>query len=301
MERYVNFSDCIPVTARRLREADINLIADRIVTEFVSIPYYDAAIPCGSPSDIGYVEDGGYIRLPKDLIGKVHGVISVTARGDSMVDAGIMDGDCLTVQLTKDVRDGDIIVAALDGDMTCKVFYRQASGCTMLLPRNSDYAPIVLEDGNYGRIDILGVVTKIVHPAQHTPYRICSDIAASYERTQKQQREQHPPVPSDETVADALRRIHPHVRCGRHWYAVLRVLMDCGYYVRGDYRGFVEDLQMWLGKDFKPQPTAHDLSKMCVQSFSKPLAQWNRNDAPVQDKRFDDYRNIANEFKEMIA
>ncbi len=49
-------------------------------------------------------------------------------RGMSMKDAGIMDGDLLAVQITKDVKNGQIVVARLGDDVTVKRFWRSASG-----------------------------------------------------------------------------------------------------------------------------------------------------------------------------
>lgn len=291
----MNYSSTVKLE-RRLREADFNVVADSVETEFVRVPLYDAHIPCGTPTEIGYVEDGEYIHLPKSVVKDGRSTISVFARGDSMIDAGIEDGDILTVKLTKDVHDGDAVVVSLDGEVTCKALFRPSTGCTVLLPRNEAYEPIVLEEGKYDRVDIIGVVTCVMRPVAPVPYRVCSAIYDKF----KKKRKQLSAVPSEETVRDALRQINPQVDTGRKWFAVMRVLMDCGFYKSGDYRGFVEDLQTWLGTDLKSLPAAPEVSRMCVQSFSKPFSQWDRNDAPVSGKRFDDYYDLAAQFKAMI-
>jgi len=65
-------------------------------------------------------------------------------RGMSMRDAGIMDGDLLAVKATKDVRNGQIVVARLGDDVTVKRLHR-SGGRIELLPENPDYAPIVVD------------------------------------------------------------------------------------------------------------------------------------------------------------
>ncbi|MBV6288307.1 transcriptional repressor LexA [Pseudomonas aegrilactucae] len=62
-------------------------------------------------------------------------------RGDSMIDDGIFDGDLVGIHQQADARDGQIVVARLDGEVTIKRFQR-AAGHYRLLPRNPAYAPI---------------------------------------------------------------------------------------------------------------------------------------------------------------
>lgn len=64
-------------------------------------------------------------------------------RGDSMVDDGIHDGDLIAVHRTAEARNGQIVIARLDGEITVKRFQRE-HGRISLLPRNPDYAPIMV-------------------------------------------------------------------------------------------------------------------------------------------------------------
>lgn len=64
-------------------------------------------------------------------------------QGDSMIDDGILDGDLVGVQRTPEARDGQVVVARVDGEMTIKRLQR-GRGCIWLLPRNPAYAPIVV-------------------------------------------------------------------------------------------------------------------------------------------------------------
>jgi repressor LexA len=64
-------------------------------------------------------------------------------KGDSMVDDGIFDGDLIAVHRTPVAENGQIVVARLDGELTVKRFQRGKDRIS-LLPRNPDYAPIVV-------------------------------------------------------------------------------------------------------------------------------------------------------------
>ena len=65
-------------------------------------------------------------------------------QGDSMIDAGILDGDLIAVRHTPEARNGQIVVARVDGAVTVKVFKRDRTG-VHLLPRNPDCAPIEVD------------------------------------------------------------------------------------------------------------------------------------------------------------
>jgi len=64
-------------------------------------------------------------------------------RGDSMVEDGIFDGDLIAVHRTPVAENGQIVVARVDGELTVKRFERGKERIR-LLPRNPDYAPIVV-------------------------------------------------------------------------------------------------------------------------------------------------------------
>jgi len=64
-------------------------------------------------------------------------------KGDSMVDDGIFDGDLIAVHRTPVAENGQIVVARLDGEITVKRLRRGKDGIA-LLPRNPDYAPILV-------------------------------------------------------------------------------------------------------------------------------------------------------------
>jgi repressor LexA len=94
-----------------------------------------------------YVESSLFQRRPDYLL---------KVRGMSMRDAGIMDGDLLAVMATKDVRNGQIVVARLGDEVTVKRF-RRNKHLIELHAENPDYPTIVVEPGEPFEIEGLAV------------------------------------------------------------------------------------------------------------------------------------------------
>ncbi|MBU1586505.1 MAG: transcriptional repressor LexA [Actinobacteria bacterium] len=79
--------------------------------------------------------------LPRQLTGKGD-LFMLKVVGESMIDAAICDGDWVVVRQQNHAENGDIVAAMLDNEATVKVF-RQRDGHTWLLPRNSNFEPIL--------------------------------------------------------------------------------------------------------------------------------------------------------------
>lgn len=83
-----------------------------------------------------------HIRVPDDLF-RPRADYLLTVKGLSMIDDGIMEGDLLAVHRTDQARDGDVIVARLDEEVTVKrLQYGRSRHQLTLLPANPDFAPI---------------------------------------------------------------------------------------------------------------------------------------------------------------
>lgn len=81
--------------------------------------------------------------LPAELVGNDSNCFILVVRGDSMINAGIEEGDYLIVAEQETARNGDIVVALVDNDdATVKRFYREADHIR-LQPENDDYEPII--------------------------------------------------------------------------------------------------------------------------------------------------------------
>ncbi|MEO2090780.1 MAG: transcriptional repressor LexA [Gemmataceae bacterium] len=69
---------------------------------------------------------------------------ALEVKGDSMIDAGILDGDLLAVHRTPEAHNGQIVVARLDDEVTVKRFSRNRH-LVSLLPENPDFQPILVD------------------------------------------------------------------------------------------------------------------------------------------------------------
>ncbi|MDD6877859.1 MAG: transcriptional repressor LexA [Clostridiaceae bacterium] len=95
-------------------------------------------VAAGQPV-LAYSEIEG--EIPFDVGRSAGEFFALRVRGDSMIDAGILDGDLVVVRRQEDAVHGEIVVAAIDGEVTVKRFYRQR-GEIWLMPENPAYHPI---------------------------------------------------------------------------------------------------------------------------------------------------------------
>jgi len=82
--------------------------------------------------------------LPRKIVG-YGSLFMLRVAGDSMVNAGIFDGDPLVIRLQEDVDSGDIVAALIEGiesEATIKTFQQAADGQCWLMPHNPAYPPI---------------------------------------------------------------------------------------------------------------------------------------------------------------
>ena len=98
------------------------------------------------------IED--YISIPNALLGDgEHYILGV--RGESMINAGIMDGDFVVVRKQQDANNGDIVVAMIEDEATVKRFYKE-NGHIRLQPENPSMKPILCK-----QVTILGKVVSL--------------------------------------------------------------------------------------------------------------------------------------------
>jgi len=97
----------------------------------------------------------GSIKFHKSMLKNGKDYFALHVRGDSMEEAGIMDGDTAIIEHQNIVRNGEIAVVMLDDAVTLKTFYRE-SARIRLQPENSKYSPIYCS----GDVRILG---KLAH------------------------------------------------------------------------------------------------------------------------------------------
>ncbi len=94
-----------------------------------------------------------------DMFGQTENLFALHVRGDSMIDAGILQGDYVIVQKQESAQSGEIVVACIEEEATVK-YYQPLKDRVELLPANEKYQPIVVTDDTDFRI--LGVVRGVV-------------------------------------------------------------------------------------------------------------------------------------------
>ncbi|NRA59833.1 MAG: repressor LexA [Psychrobium sp.] len=99
-----------------------------------------------------YQVDPSMFHPPADYLLRVNGM--------SMKDIGIMDGDLLAVHKTKNVRDGQVVVARMEDDVTVKRFERQDNKI-LLHPENPEFTTIVV-DLEFDSVEIEGLAVGII-------------------------------------------------------------------------------------------------------------------------------------------
>lgn len=82
-------------------------------------------------------------------------------KGESMKDVGILDGDLLAVKKTTSVRNGQIVIARIEDDVTVKRFHRQGDVIT-LFPENADFKPIIVDNSQHFEIE--GIAVGLIRP-----------------------------------------------------------------------------------------------------------------------------------------
>ena len=98
------------------------------------------------------IED--YIPVPVNNKGK--NMFALKVRGDSMINAGILDGDTVIVEKTPVATNGEIVVALIGDEATVKRFYKE-KGHFRLQPENDIYEPIIVDE-----VSILGKVNMVI-------------------------------------------------------------------------------------------------------------------------------------------
>mgnify|MGYP002508050914 FL=1 len=259
----------------------------------MAVPHLEVSAQCGLPTELGDVDPTRYRAIPVELL-RMGTILSVDVKGDSMEDAGIYEGNRIEVLLTDNesgVRDGDVVVADVDGGVTVKTFYRDEEGDRWLLPHNEKYAPIQLTSDIPWRI-----VGKVIAVRTDNPHTSTAGMLKIMKRAKKKKEEV---VPTQKQVAKAIRKAADRVVYQRQWFAVYRVLVDSGALLKNDFASFIELVRQTV-PDHAALPTLTQMQRMNEFSFKKPLPLWDRYNAPVQGSRFDEYYCIALEVKEIL-
>lgn len=146
----------IRVPISRVDDIKAFLKKEPLITE---CPLYSSRVRAGFPSPADdYIET--HLNLNTHLIKHPSATFFVIASGDSMSNAGIFSGDMLIVDKSLEPQHGQIVIAALDGELTVKRLSCHA-GKVQLLPANAQYQPIDITQEQ--SLVIWGVVTYVIH------------------------------------------------------------------------------------------------------------------------------------------
>lgn len=100
-----------------------------------------------------------YMKLPLSIMKKSSStdtLYMLKVKGDSMINAGIFDGDYVIVSKANDATNGEMVVALIEDSSTVKTFYKE-DGKIRLQPANENYEPIILDD-----VKIIGKVVGLI-------------------------------------------------------------------------------------------------------------------------------------------
>jgi repressor LexA len=86
------------------------------------------------------------IAVPRHFLKGGFQYFALTVKGESMIDAGILEGDVIVCRSTKEARNGQIVVAVIDGEATVKTLSLQNKKRLELLPSNKNYSPIIIDE-----------------------------------------------------------------------------------------------------------------------------------------------------------
>lgn len=122
----------------------------------VSVPRM-GVVPCGPLSE-EYENIDGYVRLPASFVGNAKKCYLLTASGNSMIGAGINDGDLVLIKQQNTANIGEIVVALVDNEVTLKrLGYDEERQQYFLHPENKR-----MKDMYVDSIEIQGVAIKVI-------------------------------------------------------------------------------------------------------------------------------------------
>jgi repressor LexA len=145
-----------PSTSRALKLIDDE---QNIIDNIVNVPIL-GKVAAGLPILAEENMEGSF-SLPIEFAGQGAQSFILKVRGESMIEAGILNGDYLVVRHQNTAINSDIVVALIDDEVTVKTFYREKD-CIRLQPQNKHLNPIIINNGSISILGkVIGVIRKI--------------------------------------------------------------------------------------------------------------------------------------------
>ena len=117
-----------------------HLIPNKLAGEVPVLGLVEAGFPTAAEEEVAET-----MSMDDYLIEKPEATYLLEVKGDSMIDEGIKEGDKLVVERRLEAKDGDIVIAEVDGGFTVK-FFRKQGNKLWLEPANKKYKPIYPEN-----------------------------------------------------------------------------------------------------------------------------------------------------------
>lgn len=127
--------------------------------ELPTLPLFANTVQAGAPV-MAEEQIDQHVNLHDHLVRKPEASFFARAQGESMRDIGIFDGDMLVVEQQAEAKNGDVIVASVDGALTVKRLSHNGNQI-QLLSENKEFSPINIEEGM--DFAIIGLVTSVIH------------------------------------------------------------------------------------------------------------------------------------------
>jgi DNA polymerase V len=122
------------------------------------LPYFDSGIKAGFPSPAADFDETR-ISIDQIVVKNKDATFYARAKGNSMINAGIDNGDILVIDKSIEPRDGKIAVCFIDGEFTVKRI-KILENSILLMPENEKFKPILVTEEN--ELIIWGIVTYVV-------------------------------------------------------------------------------------------------------------------------------------------
>ena len=138
------------------RSRALELVPSEVGVRAVALPLL-GRVAAGTP--IEAIEAAETIYVPEDLVGRKDTYV-LQVKGDSMIEEQIRDGDFVIVEDRPEARDGEMVIALIDGESaTLKKIYREPDGRIRLQPANERLQPFYVEAS---RLRVQGVVVGVL-------------------------------------------------------------------------------------------------------------------------------------------
>jgi repressor LexA len=138
------------------RSRALELVPTEVVVRAVELPLL-GRVAAGTP--IEAVQSTETIFVPEDMVGKKSTYV-LQVKGDSMIEEQIRDGDYVIVEDRTTARDGEMVIALIEGEnVTLKKLFREGGGKVRLQPANSRMKPIFVDQDD---VRVQGVVIGVL-------------------------------------------------------------------------------------------------------------------------------------------